>query len=216
MSFHAIIPAAGIGARFGAKKQFLDIKGQTPLQRTVAAFKTTGLFDKIVVVLSPDELARDLGIDVERCAGGASRAESVKLGFESLKASPDDVIVIHDAVRCLIKPDLIRKVAQDAVSNKAVIPVISVSDTIKEVDAGKVVKTHDRARLKAVQTPQAFSCALLTRMYKAFSPADLARFTDESSGIEALGETVHVVDGDVVNIKITTPEDLAIATSQLT
>ncbi len=216
MSFFAIIPAAGIGARFGSKKQFLELKGQSPLQRTVATFQQTGLFKNIVVVLSPDEMERDLGVATDRCAGGTSRAESVKKGFEFLKPMVGDIVVIHDAVRCLIKSDLIQRVCDAALLHKAVIPVVKVSDTIKEVLEGRVVKTHNREHLRAVQTPQAFSCELMSRMYKTLALTDLERLTDESSGIEQLGETVYVVDGDLINIKITTPEDVAAALSHLT
>lgn len=212
MNFYAIIPAAGLSERFGGqKKQFVALGGKSLLERVVDVFLKVELFEKIVVCLPKgDQFVRGTPPSVEFVAGGASRAESVKNGFDHLSPVDDDVVLIHDAARPLIDAELIRKVAEETKTKKAVIPVVSISDTVKEVMDGHVLRTVDRKSLFAVQTPQGFSCALLSKVYKS-NPDLGAQTTDEAMLVESLGYKVCVVEGQRTNIKVTTPEDLRLA-----
>ncbi|MEE6295584.1 2-C-methyl-D-erythritol 4-phosphate cytidylyltransferase [Georgenia wangjunii] len=160
-------------------------------------------------------------VPVTVVVGGSTRQASVAAGLTAL---PDDVdvVLVHDAARALATPELVRRVV-DAVraGHRAVVPAVPVSDTIKEVDVGSadgggapVRRTLDRAVLRAVQTPQGFDRAQL----EAAHAAGLARAADEGLAasddaglVEAMGEPVWVVPGEVVAMKITTPLDLALA-----
>ncbi len=153
-------------------------------------------------------------------AGGATRWESVLRGLEAL---PEwvDIVLVHDAARPLVSAELIDRVLQAASQAGAAVPGLPLSDTVKRADElGNVQQTISRTMqregqpplqgLTAVQTPQGAKVELLRRAYQAF-PFDSAEPTDEASLIEALGETVRIVPGDPLNIKITRPEDTALA-----
>lgn len=212
----AIIPAGGIGNRFGGvvKKQFLKLSGKTLLERTLSPFLDSGIFKEIVVCLPADELSQTDDLPkasvLSYVEGGRSRAESVYKGFCHLSPQADDVVLIHDAVRPLVSVGLIRQIAQAAQKQGSAIPVVPIQDTVKEVQNGHVERTLDRKNLFAVQTPQAFLGRFLKKAYSQMSFED-KHWTDEAMLVEALGEKIHVVEGDKRNIKITTPLDLKIA-----
>ena len=128
----------------------------------------------------------------------------------------DGVVLVHDAARALTPPGMIARVVRAVVGGSdAVIPVVAVADTIKEVSGTVVTGTPDRSSLRAVQTPQGFRLPLLRRAYEEHfgRPADEAlHATDDASLVERLGEPVHVVQGDPMAFKVTTPLDLALAT----
>lgn len=197
MKHYAIIPAAGKGERFGGKKLDVLLRGKSLLDRVQTCLNETGLFSRIVVV------GKDL-------PGGKTRAESVRNGFQSLEWSDGDIVLIHDAARPLVSVELIQKIARIALEKGAVIPVMPISDTVKEIHEGFVLKTLDRDRLFSVQTPQGFRAEFLARAYKELPWQD-RRWTDESSLVEALGVPIHAVEGERENIKITTPFDLKVA-----
>lgn len=208
----AILPAAGIGRRFGGKKQFSLLNGESVLAWTLKPFVQSGLFAKIVVCLSKEDMGMaraDSGDAVWFIEGGESRAESVHRGFNALDAGDGDIVLIHDAARPCVSVDLIRRVAEATQKNQAVIPALKVTDTIKEIDGDRIVKTVDREKLAAVQTPQGFSCALLKKVYKR--PDAIQRFTDEAALCEDAGVNAVIVAGEKKNIKITDPEDLQLA-----
>jgi 2-C-methyl-D-erythritol 4-phosphate cytidylyltransferase len=205
-SVWAIVVAAGSGSRFGTDtpKQFRDLGGRRMLDWSLAAAATT--CDGVVAVLPADRL------EPGAVAGGASRSDSVRAG---LAAVPDDaeVIVVHDAVRPLAGPDLFdRVVAAVRAGADGAVPGIPVADTIKQVDPDgvRVIETLERATLRAVQTPQAFAAPVLRRAHARGEEA-----TDDAALVEALGGTVVVVEGDATNLKITRPEDFAVAESIL-
>jgi 2-C-methyl-D-erythritol 4-phosphate cytidylyltransferase len=205
-SVWAIVVAGGIGSRFGTDtpKQFRDLGGRRMLDWSLAAAGKT--CDGVVAVLPADRL------EPGAVAGGASRSASVRAG---LAAVPDDaeVIVVHDAVRPLAGPELFdRVVAAVRAGADGAVPGIPVADTIKQVDPDgiRVIETLARAALRAVQTPQAFAAQVLRRAHARGEEA-----TDDAALVEALGGTVVVVQGDATNLKITRPEDFAVAESIL-
>ncbi len=167
----------------------------------------------IVIVAAPADLidrARSLLPEtITVVSGGTERHDSVRNGLAAAGAA--DVIIVHDAARALTPPDLIRRVVTTAVDGaRAVIPGLPVTDTIKTVDpAGVVTGTPPRAQLRAIQTPQAFAADLLAAAH-ASGAADA---TDDATLVERLGVAVHVVPGDPLAFKITTPIDLVLAQS---
>ena len=198
--------AGGSGQRFGRMKQFALLAERPVVEWAVAACRPSAAG---VVLVLPRDAAADVahGADVV-VEGGATRAESVRLG---LAAVPHDaeVIVVHDAARPLASDALFRAVIAAVSSGEAggAIPGVPVSDTIKMVDGTHTVtQTLDRSSLVAVQTPQAFGAALLRRAH-----AEGGEATDDAALVEALGATVRVVPGDPRNLKITTPADLGTA-----
>ena len=142
---------------------------------------------------------------IERVAGGAARSESVR---NALALAPDaDIVVIHDAARPFVTPDLVRacvRVVEGGADGATA--AARVTDTIKEADAdGRVVRTLDRARLWAIQTPQAFRADVLRR---ALASGDVGAATDDASLVESLGGDVRIVEAPASNFKVTWPEDL--------
>ena len=202
----AIVVAAGEGRRFGQPKQFSLLGGRPVIEWGLDASRAVA---KGVVAVVPESAVATplLGKAADRViAGGPTRASSVRRG---LAAVPDsaDVIVVHDAARPLASRELFRAVVAAVVAGAdGAIPGIAVTDTIKRVRGARVVDTLDRSELVAVQTPQAFRAAALRRAH-----ADEPEATDDAGLLEALGMSVEVVPGEFHNLKLTTPEDLAIA-----
>lgn len=209
--YHVIIPAAGSGSRFGGstKKQFLQIKGRRLFEWTLDVFLKANLFSKIVVCLPASEKLPS-SHKINFIEGGQTRAESVYKGFMALCAQDEDKILIHDAVRPCVSIDLILRVVQALEKKQAVIPVLPLSDTVKEISENRVIKTVDRKHLFTVQTPQGFSYELLKKTYEHISVLSDG-YTDEAALVEAIGEEVMTVDGEKTNIKVTTPDDLRLA-----
>ena len=201
-----IVVAGGSGRRFGAAKQFEALGDSSVLQLAVSAASTTA--DGVVVVL-PGDAIDQAGATISADAvvpGGDTRAGSVRAG---LAAVPDtaQVVLVHDAARPLATSELFERV-RDAVraGAEAVVPVVAVSDTIRRVGGGVV----DRDELRAVQTPQGFRAEVLRRVHDRGGEA-----TDDAGLVEAAGGRVVLVDGERTNLKITEPEDLAIAAALL-
>ncbi len=192
-----ILLAAGRGTRFGRRKHDLEFGGLPLWQHSYRAMESAGV-DPIVVVGDLDGAV----------PGGERRRDSVAAGLAQIPAAAGFVLV-HDAARPLVAIDLITRVIDRLGRGDAagVVPVVPVRDTIKRVVDGIVVETIDRSSLAAVQTPQGFDLAILRRAHES-SDGDA---TDDASMVEALGEKVAVVDGDVLNLKVTYPADLAVA-----
>lgn len=216
-----IIVAGGSGLRMGAgiPKQFLPLGGRPVLLRTMEAITATVPDAETVVVLPAahigtlHELCERFGCTVRyrATAGGASRFESVEAG---LKALPDDcsLIAVHDGVRPLVTADMIRRGLDCARTNRTAVPVIPVTDTIREVAADGSSHTIDRSKLRAVQTPQIFDGELLRRAYcDAAAMNDKSRFTDDASVVEHFGTAISLYEGSRENLKLTTPADMTIA-----
>jgi len=137
--------------------------------------------------------------------------------LEGMKPAPDGfdgIVLVHDAARPFVTPALIDGVTAEARRSGAAVPVWAVADTIKRVKDGRVVETVDRSELAAAQTPQAFRFSLLARAYEA-AFRDRVTVTDEAMAVERIGEPVAAVEGDPVNRKLTTPDDLVWAEALL-
>ena len=215
----AIIVAGGSGTRFGAQlpKQFLELKGRPILMCTIEAFGHCGdcSFD-IVVTLPADQmdlwqqLCHKYGFDVPHrvVPGGETRWHSVKNALDSVQAINDvDIIAVHDGVRPLVTVELIGRTIETARRDGAAIPVVTLNDSVRQVK-GEISHALDRSTLRAVQTPQAFDARLL---HDAYSLPYQPTFTDDASVVECAGHLVTLVEGDLHNLKITRPMDLALA-----
>ncbi|MHC1789344.1 2-C-methyl-D-erythritol 4-phosphate cytidylyltransferase [Solidesulfovibrio sp.] len=224
MSLWTVLLAAGSGTRLaeaagGVKKQFLSCAGRPLYWQSLAVFARSPAVAGVVVVFPPDDLetaGRELaglldaahpGIPVLTTAGGARRQDSVRNGLAALPREAGTVLV-HDAARPFVDAALVSRVADAlAAGHKAVIPVLPVTDTIKQVAAGLVTATLPRDTLAAVQTPQGFDTALLRAAF-AHAGEDFT-VTDDASLVEHLGQPVCTVAGTPENMKITNPQDLS-------
>lgn len=212
-----IIVAAGSGERMGGvQKAFAPLLGREMVAYSLRAMEDSHDVDHIVLVVAPDSVEKAASLVSSMglckvsavCAGGNTRRESVLAG---LQAAPDgsENTLVHDGARPCITTELIARGVAAAREHGAGVPAVPVQDTIKEAGQdGRVAATPDRSRLYAAQTPQAFRTELLKRAH-AEAPADLV--LDDASLVEALGEPVHLFEGDAGNIKVTTPTDVAVA-----
>lgn len=211
----AVIVAGGTGSRMGTDipKQFLELHGKPVVVYSIEAFfyAFPDLHAFIVLPSAFMEEGRQLisrffpGKSIQFAEGGASRFESVKNGLALVK-SPS-VVFVHDAVRCLVSPSLIRHCYTEALLHGSAIPVVPIKDSIRRINdtSSEVVS---REGLCAVQTPQTFRSDILL---PAFQTSYLPIFTDEATVVEHSGLTVHLVEGEESNIKITVPLDLDLA-----
>jgi 2-C-methyl-D-erythritol 4-phosphate cytidylyltransferase len=219
----AIIPAAGSGSRFGGQipKQFIEIAGAPIIIHTLRKFDECEDIGAIVVALRREEIERferalrahKIRKPVRLADGGAERSDSILNALESASEFRPEIVAVHDAVRPFVTPERISAVIARAREIGAAILAMPATDTIKEVDDGLIRRTLDRRRVWRAQTPQAFRYDLLMRANEEARAADLppAQATDDSFLVERLGAPVAVVEGMANNIKITTPEDLALA-----
>ena len=216
MKRYAIIVAGGKGLRMGGElpKQFIPIEGRPVLMRTLDTFHACDESIQIILVLPRDhqdywhELCAQYQFVVpHRIAdGGATRFHSVQNGL-SLVDAPEALVAVHDGVRPFVSHEVISRCYAEAEAHGAVVPVIPVVETVRQL-TGEGSVTVDRNAYRLVQTPQTFRATLLRRAYE--QPYTDA-FTDDASVVEALGEAVTLVDGNRENIKLTTPFDLIVA-----
>jgi 2-C-methyl-D-erythritol 4-phosphate cytidylyltransferase len=215
-----IIVAGGKGLRMGADipKQFIEIGGLPILMHTINVFYSFDRQMRIVLVLPEDqqtyweELCHRYSFSVPHIVakGGKTRFDSVQHGL--IYMDSDMIIGVHDGVRPFVSRDVISDCYKQVEQYKAVIPVIDVVETVRCLDTNGSSCTVDRNKYKLVQTPQVFDGELLKKGYQQ-SYKD--SFTDDASVVEALGYSVHLVQGNRENIKITTPYDLKIAEALL-
>jgi 2-C-methyl-D-erythritol 4-phosphate cytidylyltransferase len=220
----AIIAAAGQGTRLVGKrpKQFLELAGVPIIIHTLKAFEQCEAIHEIIMVLSAEEVPGFLSLAekhgakkiVAVVAGGPTRAESVLHGLLAAEERSPELVAVHDGVRPFVTADEISRTIEAARLEGAAIMVSSPVDTIKEVRDGAVLRTVRRGDLRNALTPQCFTYKLLRRAYEAADVSD-PELTDESSLVERLGVRVAVVEGSARNIKITRPEDIAIAEAVL-
>jgi 2-C-methyl-D-erythritol 4-phosphate cytidylyltransferase/2-C-methyl-D-erythritol 2,4-cyclodiphosphate synthase len=210
----AIIAGAGMGHRLGADipKALIQIDGITLIERAFTALST--VVDEIIITAPAGyeaEFQKIVGESATVITGGVLRSDSVNLALNSLSPSINYVLV-HDAARALASADLASRVLGELRGGEsAVVPVIQVVDTIKEIDRdGYVRNTPDRSALKAVQTPQGFALDVLKRAHAASEDA-----TDDAALVEALGIKVKTITGEARAMKVTNPEDIAIAITHL-
>lgn len=215
----ALIVAAGRGSRFGQEtpKQYLPLGGQAVLRHAVKAFLGHGDVDAVAVVIHPDDrtlydaAAGDLPL-LAPVAGGPERQDSVRLGLESLAEMAPSQVLIHDAARPFVSPELISRVLAALEDAPGALPGLAVADTLKRTDGGKVAGTVARDDLCRAQTPQGFRYQEILSAHHAAAGRAL---TDDAAVAEAAGLEVVVVPGDPANEKITTEEDLRQAESRL-
>jgi 2-C-methyl-D-erythritol 4-phosphate cytidylyltransferase len=210
-----LVPAAGRGTRLGpgAPKALRLLAGEPLLVHAVRALTACPEVDVVVVAAPPEDVdaVQSLLPGARVVAGGDERPASVA---RALAALPDDVdlVLVHDAARCLVPPEVVARVVEALRAGAAaVVPVLPVADTVKEVAGDRVVRTVPRAALRAVQTPQGFTRAVLERAHAAGDAAA----TDDASMVEALGVPVTVVDGAEEAFKVTRPLDLLLAEAVL-
>jgi 2-C-methyl-D-erythritol 4-phosphate cytidylyltransferase len=229
MKVIVIIPAAGLGTRIAGAatgkapaKQFTEINGIPVLIHTLRKFAAASGITEIVIALRKSEAEsfaprleqEKFSKPVRIVEGGEHRQESVSNALNAIKASPDDLVLVHDGVRPFVDQETIQHVIDAAAKHGAAIAAVPAIDTIKQVDRtseGAVVNaTIPREHIVLVQTPQGFKFEVLQR---AFSEAQRDGFTgtDEASLVERMGQEVAVVMGSPRNMKITTPSDLELA-----
>ncbi|HEY6661251.1 MAG TPA: 2-C-methyl-D-erythritol 4-phosphate cytidylyltransferase [Pyrinomonadaceae bacterium] len=221
----AIIAAAGAGTRMASDrpKQFLLLAGMPVIFHTLKPFEECEQIQEVIVVLPAEESAGFLSMagkyglrKVTRVVpGGATRAESVKRGLTAIRSATAEIVAVHDGVRPFVTVDEINSTIAAAQADGAAILVAPVTDTIKQVSDGSVVKTLDRGVLRRALTPQCFQYELLRQAYQRADVNDPS-LTDESALVEQMGKRVTVVEGSSRNIKITTAEDFALAEALLT
>jgi 2-C-methyl-D-erythritol 4-phosphate cytidylyltransferase len=220
----AIVLAAGQSTRMGGgpNKQFIELLGKPLVYYSLTAFEQCRVVDAIVVVRRPDcarqaeQIVHEFGFQkvVAFTDGGVERQNSVWNGLE--KCDPaTDIVAVHDGARPLVTPALIESTVASAQAHGTGISASKVVDTIKEANADRtVIRTVDRTKLWAVQTPQTVRLPLLREAYtKVFARQTVV--TDEAAAVELLGQKVHLVETAFLNLKITTPADLAMAEALL-
>jgi len=216
-----IIPAAGVGKRMGADrpKQYLPLLGKSVIEQTIDCFITHSRVERIVVALSRDdgywpELDISRSPRIVRAEGGTERCHSVLNALDALqeKAGENDWVLVHDAARpCLTRGDLDKLIDELSSDEVGGILAVPVRDTMKRGDGkGHIDHTEDRNDLWHALTPQMFRFALLSDALRK-SLADGFVVTDEASAIEHVGLKPRLVEGRADNIKVTRPEDLALA-----
>jgi 2-C-methyl-D-erythritol 4-phosphate cytidylyltransferase / 2-C-methyl-D-erythritol 2,4-cyclodiphosphate synthase len=218
-----LIVAAGRGSRFGGDlpKQYCLLAGKPVLARTAAAFAQHPFVTIIQAVIHPDDAAfyaKAVGSSQQKwlppVSGGATRQASVLAGLEALGAQNPDIVLIHDAARPFVSPELISRAILAAQDHGAAVPGAPVTDTVISIAEGVVTAAHDRKALRAVQTPQAFRFGLILAAHRAAATIR-SDHTDDGNVALAAGHPVHVFEGDTANVKITTQDDMARAEARL-
>ena len=215
----AIIPAAGMSTRMrGLDKQFEELQGIPVLARTMLALSQSDWINELVVVARREDVADVLGLAEawkipklrSVVAGGRTRQQSVLRGLEAVSPQAG-FVAIHDGARPLVSQQVIARTVLDALNYGAAAAAVPVVDTLKLADEmGRISQTVDRSRLFAVQTPQVFS--LESYLKAAREALNQERdYTDDCQMLEAAGLPIKLSEGDPRNLKITTPEDLAVA-----
>ena len=215
MKTFAIIVAGGKGLRMGGDvpKQFLPIGGKPVLMHTIEAFREALDDVQIVLVLPAEQhdywlkLCKDHNFRSPEliATGGETRFHSVKNGLALLPEDDEAVVGVHDGVRPFVSRDTIQRCFSTAAEGKAVVPVVPVVETLRQIlpDGSSITRPRNEYRL--VQTPQTFPLALLKQAYEQpYSES----FTDDASVVEAMGKEITMVEGNRENIKLTTPADL--------
>lgn len=217
-----IVAAAGTGERAGPgdPKQFRVIAGVPMLLRAIRPFAQHPRVQEIVVALPrpfdtqpPSWLASGAGEILRLVAGGETRTASVHAALNAL-GSDCAIVLVHDAARPFVSSTIIDAVIAAAGGGTGAVPAVPVSDTLKRTQSGggRIQETVDRGDLWRAQTPQGFPRAMLEEAYHiAARDGARAAFTDEAALVEAAGYPVDIVAGEVLNIKVTTPDDLVLA-----
>ena len=220
INFWAVVPAAGVGKRMNADrpKQYLELAGKTVIEHTLLRLLSAQVFTAVAVAISEeDPYWPDLDVSVHKkiitAAGGKERADSVLSALKAIRtvASDDDWVLVHDAARpCITKIDIHHLIDSLKTDEIGGILALSSYDTLKSVQGDNIiVGTLDRSHIWRALTPQMFRYRLLKNALEA--DEGNAAITDEASALELQGMQPKIVEGRPDNIKITRPEDLALA-----
>jgi 2-C-methyl-D-erythritol 4-phosphate cytidylyltransferase len=219
-SVAVIICAAGASSRFGGKrkKAFVDVSGRAVFLRSVELFANRDDVKQILLGIAPEDeelVSVKWGpnlkfFNVKIFLGGSERFDTVNKGLELIK-NDIDLIAVHDACRCCVTAELVKKVIAAAAESGGAVPACPVAATIKEARDNKIVRTVDREALYEAQTPQIFAAELLKKAYENLKNLDQSKISDDSQLVEALGHKITIVRADSSNIKITRKSDIAIA-----
>ena len=216
---HVVLAAGGAGSRMGAgqNKIFLEAGGKSILLRSMQLFE--GIIDRMVIVCRPEDEQQirrivsmsGVSYQVSLARGGESRQHSVLNGLKSLGADPDDIVLVHDAARCLTPVNVILDILESCRSKGSGVAAVPAVNTMKYADSDMyVLHTADRSDLYEIQTPQGFRYKELLQCYE-HAAANHITATDDTALAEAIGIEVFLAKGSYSNIKITTPEDIAVA-----
>lgn len=216
----AIIPAGGIGKRFGSDlpKQYVEIDSVPVIIHTLRIFEQIDDVEAIVLSVHNEwftytkELIKKFNVSkvAEIVIGGVERQDSVSHALRTKSVDSAEIVLVHDAVRPFATKGLIQRVIDAAEEAGAVIPFVTPNETVKEVTKkGMVVKTLDRSKMALIQTPQGFWQDIILNAYTQAANAGF-NGTDSASLVEFIGYKVTVIDGEETNIKITNPFDLKI------
>ncbi|MDE3144727.1 MAG: 2-C-methyl-D-erythritol 4-phosphate cytidylyltransferase [Bacteroidota bacterium] len=215
MKKFAVIVAGGMGQRMGADtpKQFLMLRGKPVLWYSINTFLSA--YDDMQIILVLPLAHLESGIElrnsfankdrIQIISGGVTRFHSVQNGLKAIKDK--SVVFVHDAVRCLVSKDLIKKCYEQAIEKGSAVPAVAASDSIRIADGEKTV-VADRDTIRMIQTPQTFTSEIIL---PAFEQEFNHAFTDEATVVEASGKEIFLIEGEYNNIKITRPIDLVIA-----
>jgi 2-C-methyl-D-erythritol 4-phosphate cytidylyltransferase len=213
----AILVAGGRGTRMGTSisKQYIPIGGKPVLMHTLEAFHKADPLIQLILVLPKDDfdfwkdlcLQYGFSLTHQVVAGGATRFQSVKNGLDAISLS-SGLVAIHDAVRPFVSEEVIRESFAKAQEFGSAIAVIPLKDSLREVASDGVSQFRERHRFRLVQTPQTFR---LEKIRRAFETPERGEFTDDATVYEFQGWQVTLIEGNMENIKLTTPEDLDFA-----
>ncbi len=212
-AFAAIVVAAGSGSRAGGAKQWRDLGGQPVVRWSVAALLEAGAEDLVVVVAPGAEAEANaalLGLSGWRLAlGGSTRAASVQNGLAALRSPTDRPVLIHDAARPLLDRSVIDRVIAALAEADGALPALPVADSLRRADSDFVTGEVERGDLWRAQTPQAFRRDTITAAYADWPTDEIA--TDEATVVQRAGGRVRIIPGDSRLMKLTYPEDFAMA-----
>lgn len=208
----ALLVAAGYSERMGVglPKPYIQLGGESVLRRAVKVFLNHPAIDGVRVVIRrehhPYYRKAIEGLSIIPCViGGNSRQESVRLGLESIAYHQPELVLVHDIARPFVSPALISRITDMLATHKAVIPVLTITDTIKRTENGTVINTLSREGIVKVQTPQGFDYQTLVAAHKQAVNTDM---TDDAAVCEVADIPVFTVKGEIENFKITYEEDL--------
>lgn len=216
----AVVVAAGKSRRMGGgrNKVLNPLAGRPILSHCLSVFQNHPAVTHVVIAGREDDRDEIQSIAAQYCPksaglftpGGAERFDSVKLGLEALIDIAPDVVLVHDAARPFIQPQFIDDSLAELKNVAGCVVGVPLKDTLKETNAQKgIVQTHDRNKFWLAQTPQTFRYAMILDAYRKITPPPYP--TDDGAVLEEMGEAVTMVMGSYLNMKVTTPEDIALA-----
>ncbi len=217
-SCSAVIVAAGSSQRMGSDKIMMKLGAMPVLARTVLAFENNEYVDEIIIVTKTEKLEEIADMCFKNglhkvkqvVSGGATRMESALAGVSACRHGAE-LIAIHDGARPLVSQELITRTIEAARAYRAAVPAVASTDTLKVVDErGFITGTLDRSVTRRVQTPQVFEADLIKGALTKAVEKNLA-LTDDCSAMDMMGVKTITVEGELTNIKITTPEDMVTA-----